>query len=461
MKHYIFIFCAILALLFCPSCIREEEPDNTPVNNFETLWRIIDTQYCFHDYKAQEGCLPWNEVYAKYRPRVHDGMTSAQLFEVLCDMLSELRDGHVNLYSAADVGRYWSWHEDYPSNFNDSIHQVYLGTDYRIAAGMYYKILDDNIGYIYYGSFSSGIGEGNLDEVMYYLRLCNGLIVDVRNNSGGTLTYAERLAERFTNEKRLVGYIAHKTGTGHNDFSSPEAEYIEPSKGIRWQKKAIVLTNRSCYSATNTFVRDMKECPLVTIMGDRTGGGSGLPFSSELPNGWSIRFSASPMFDPQMNQLEFGNDVVAMERFDLTALVKNYIQSAAILTKQHEITVRMEEYPPIYAWADEFKIEEVFMNFFSNAVNHCEDDKIIEVKMEQKDGKVRVSVFNTGKPIPEDSIHHIWEKFYKVDKARTREYGGSGVGLSIVKAIMESMNQQFGVNNYNNGVEFWFELETK
>ena len=162
-----------------------------------------------------------------------------------------------------------------------------------------------------------------------------------------------------------------------------------------------------------------------------------------------------------LNQLEFGNDVVAMERFDLTALVKNYIQSAAILTKQNEITVRMEEYPPIYAWADEFKIEEVFMNFFSNAVNHCEGEKIIDVKMEQKDGRVRVSVFNTGKPIPEDSIGHIWEKFYKVDKARTREYGGSGVGLSIVKAIMESMNQQFGVINYNNGVEFWFELETK
>lgn len=162
-----------------------------------------------------------------------------------------------------------------------------------------------------------------------------------------------------------------------------------------------------------------------------------------------------------LNQLEFGNDVVTMERFDITALVKNYIQSAAILTRQHEITVRMEEYPPIYAWADEFKIEEVFMNFFSNAVNHCEGEKIIDVKMEQKENIVRVSVFNTGKPIPEDSIGHIWEKFYKVDKARTREYGGSGVGLSIVKAIMESMNQKYGVINYNNGVEFWFELETK
>ena len=111
-----------------------------------------------------------------------------------------------------------------------------------------------------------------------------------------------------------------------------------------------------------------------------------------------------------LNQLEFGNDVVTMERFEITALVKNYIQSAAILTKQNDITVRMEEYPPIYAWADEFKIEEVFMNFFSNAVNHCEGEKIIDVKMEQKDGRVRVSVFNTGKPIPEDSIGHIWEK---------------------------------------------------
>ena len=306
MKNFLFHSCILLSLLAWTGCIREEAPDDTPVNNFETLWRIIDTRYCFHGYKEQEGCLPWNDAYAKYRPRVHDSMTPAQLFEVLCDMLSELRDGHVNLYSASDVGRYWSWHEDYPANFSDSLQRAYLGTDYRIAGGLYYKILDDNIGYVYYGSFSSGIGEGNLDEVMHYLRLCDGLIMDVRDNSGGTLTYAERLAARFTNEKRLVGYIAHKTGTGHNDFSTPEAEYLEPSNGIRWQKKTVVLTNRSCYSATNTFVRDMRECPLVTVMGDRTGGGSGLPFSSELPNGWSVRFSACPMYDANMQQIEFG-----------------------------------------------------------------------------------------------------------------------------------------------------------
>lgn len=160
-----------------------------------------------------------------------------------------------------------------------------------------------------------------------------------------------------------------------------------------------------------------------------------------------------------LNQLEFGNDVVSMERFDITALVDNYLQSADLLAKQNEISVRMKEKKPVYVWGDEFKIEEVFMNYFSNAINHCSGDKVIEVRIEQQDGHARVSVFNTGEPIPEESLPHLWEKFYKVDKARTREYGGSGVGLSIVKAIMESMNQKYGVINYENGVAFWFELE--
>lgn len=160
-----------------------------------------------------------------------------------------------------------------------------------------------------------------------------------------------------------------------------------------------------------------------------------------------------------LNQLEFGNDVVSMERFDVVSLIRNYMQSAGILARQNDITVRMEPYEPIYVWADEFKTEEVFTNYFSNAVNHCAGEKVIEVKLEQAGGTVRVSVFNTGERIPEEALGHIWEKFYKADKARTREYGGSGVGLSIVKAIMESMNRPYGVENQEDGVLFWFELE--
>ncbi len=160
-----------------------------------------------------------------------------------------------------------------------------------------------------------------------------------------------------------------------------------------------------------------------------------------------------------LNQLEFGSDAVSMERFDIVALIQNYLRSAEILCKQKEIKVIMEEYPPIFVWADEYMVEEVFGNYFSNAMNHVAGERVIDVKCNKKDGVVRISVFNTGTPIPEESIPHIWEKFYKVDKARTRSYGGSGVGLSIVKAIMEAMNQKYGVVNYDNGVEFWFELE--
>lgn len=161
-----------------------------------------------------------------------------------------------------------------------------------------------------------------------------------------------------------------------------------------------------------------------------------------------------------LNELEFGNNVISMERFDLVMMIKNYIQSAQIMTQQRGIRVKMAEYPAIYVWADEFKTEEVFMNYFTNAVNHCEGENIVEISLQDEPGRVRVEVFNTGRTIPEESIARIWDKFYKVDKARTREYGGSGVGLSIVKAIQESMHQEYGVENRTDGVMFWFTLET-
>lgn len=160
-----------------------------------------------------------------------------------------------------------------------------------------------------------------------------------------------------------------------------------------------------------------------------------------------------------LNQLEFGTELVNMERFDLVMLVKNQLQSVDILLKQKEIRMQMQENEPIYVWADEFKVGEVLSNYLSNAIHHCEGDKIIDIRFTMHDGVVRLTCFNTGKQIPEESIPHVWEKFYKVDKARTREYGGSGIGLSIVKAIMDSMNQNYGLDNYTNGVAFWFELE--
>lgn len=162
-----------------------------------------------------------------------------------------------------------------------------------------------------------------------------------------------------------------------------------------------------------------------------------------------------------LNHLEFGNDQAAMERFDLTDLVRGVVQSAQLLADQKGAQISFPQSEPVYVWGDEFKVEEVVTNYVSNALNHVDGAMKIEVKMMRGENHVRLSVFNTGSPIPEEELDKIWIKFYKVDKARTREYGGSGIGLSIVKAIMESMHQKFGVVNYDNGVEFWFELEEK
>ena len=163
-----------------------------------------------------------------------------------------------------------------------------------------------------------------------------------------------------------------------------------------------------------------------------------------------------------LNQLEYGNDT-EMERFDLVELIKNYLQSAEILFIQNEITLIWNAHEPIFVWADELKVEEVFANYISNAVHYVKQDKNgkkeIVVGIECSDKQVQVTVFNTGDNIPEDYLAKLWDKFYKVDKARTREYGGNGIGLSIVKAIMDSINGNYGVENVENGVKFWFELE--
>ena len=162
-----------------------------------------------------------------------------------------------------------------------------------------------------------------------------------------------------------------------------------------------------------------------------------------------------------LNQLEFGTDEVEFERFDIVKLVKGVIASCDILIQQVNANVDFIADETAYVWADEFKTEQVVRNYLTNAIHHVGNEKRIEVKIVSTNGKVCVSVFNSGKPIPEEDVPKLWDKFYKVDKAHTREYGGNGIGLSIVKAIMESFHQGYGVKNYDNGVEFWFELDAK
>lgn len=177
-----------------------------------------------------------------------------------------------------------------------------------------------------------------------------------------------------------------------------------------------------------------------------------------------------------LNQLEFGTEKLEVTRFDVVKLIQGVVASCEILLQQADASINfviyraLDEYgeklesvseSPVYVWADEFKTEQVIRNYLTNAIHHVADEKKIEVCVIQKKDTACITVFNTGTPIPEEDLDKIWDKFYKVDKAHTRAYGGNGIGLSIVKAIMESFHQKYGVVNFDNGVKFYFELDMK
>lgn len=295
----------VAALLSLCSCHHIDSWDNDPVGNFEALWTIVDEHYCFFKGKR----VDWDEVYSRYRPRIHKEMNSEELFTICAEMLNELRDGHVNLSSGFNTSYYTKWWSDYPQNYNERlVQQYYLNFREKHIGSVTYAMLPENIGYLRYPSFLSDLGHSNINAILADFLTADGLIIDIRDNGGGGLDNVKTLVQHFITKPILAGYISHKTGPKHDDFSEPFA-YAYESLGdgnIVWMKPVVVLTNRSCYSAANNFVSIMRYLPGVRIVGDRTGGGCGMPYSSELPNGWGVRFSACVILDRNGNTTEWG-----------------------------------------------------------------------------------------------------------------------------------------------------------
>ena len=262
-------------------------------------------------------------------------------------------------------------------------------------------------------------------------------------------------------------------GNSMNNMSKKLEENISQLKAANLELQRDIDKKEKLEQMRTDFLSNVShelKTPIALIQGYAEGLKEGITDDPE-----SMDFYCSVIMDEAakmndmvkrlltLNQIEFGEDELVMERFDINELVKSVASANELRASQKELKITCDiKDTPLYVWADEYKVEEVITNYISNAINHCCNENIIKVSVGQIDKEnVRVSVFNTGKNIPEEDIDHIWEKFYKVDKARTREYGGNGIGLSIVKAIVESMGKKCGVNNLPDGVEFWFDLDCK
>lgn len=295
----------IISLLALTACHPIEDFSDSPRGTFDALWTAIDEHYCFFAEKD----VDWEAVYTRYSPLVNDDITASQLFGVCSDMLAELRDGHTNLSSGFETSYYRNWWSDYPQNFNARIiEENYLGFEYKQLGNVIYGKLPQNVGYVNIPSFSSGLGNSNIDWILTQLNTCNGLILDLRDNGGGSMEYAEAWVRHFILEEQTVGYMQHKTGPGHQAFDSPYPIKFKPLTGDNyvWIKPVVILTNRSTFSAGNYMVMCMKSLPNVTHAGATTGGGSGMPLNMEMPNGWSVRMSAVRVLDADGNLTEEG-----------------------------------------------------------------------------------------------------------------------------------------------------------
>ncbi len=358
--------------------------------------------------------------------------------------------------------------------YNDKMDDTYLELIGNMSNGtMIYMSLGVR-------SMQENVGISN--RFIIYVGLALAVVAAVVAYSMGTLVakpirelsaIAEKMSELDfdvsyeSNDKSEIGLL----GKSMNTLSSKLESTISELKSANVELQKDIETKEQVDEMRKEFLSNVShelKTPIALIQGYAEGLKEGITDDPESTSFYCdvIIDEASRMNNMvkkllTLNQLEFGNDQLSLERFDIVEVVKTVIASKSLMAEQKDIEVTFEsDKEHIDVWADEYKVEEVIINYFTNAINHCNMDKRIKISVTSNDVNARVSVFNTGEQIPQEDIENIWEKFYKVDKARTREYGGNGIGLSIVKAIMEQHKQKYGVINHDNGVEFWFELDS-
>ena len=286
---------------------------------------------------------------------------------------------------------------------------------------------------------------------------------------------------RLSQEMANLNFDARYTGSGRDEIGVLGSNFNKMSEQLEKTISELKRANNKLQmdieqkekieQMRNEFLGNVShelKTPIALIQGYAEGLQEGIKYDPE-----SREFYCDVIMDEAdkmnhmvknlltLNQLEFGADEVQFERFDIVGLVRGVIASCEILAQQAGASVDFVADEKLDVWADEFKTEQVIRNYLTNAIHHAENEKRIEVRVRKEGTKAHISVFNSGRPIPEEDVPKLWDKFYKVDKAHTREYGGNGIGLSIVKAIMQSFRQKYGVRNFDNGVEFWFELDAK
>jgi hypothetical protein len=282
----------VIIVLFLSSCekilFEEEIASIDPFENFEYLWNECNEKYAYFELKE----VDWDQVKTAYYSKIYYGMSEDSLFNVLGGMLKELKDDHANLISNFNTSFYGVEYQS-QDNFDwRIIVDNYITQDYCLTGPFAHNFIANNrIGYIRLPNFANPIHSENIDFILDRYKNTAGLILDLRENGGGAISNIFQILSRFVNTETLVYYSRIKADTAHNHFSDASGAYVQPHNGIRYAKDVVVLTDRGTYSSGSLLAVATKALPHVSLVGDTTGGGLGLPNGGQLPNGWTYRFS--------------------------------------------------------------------------------------------------------------------------------------------------------------------------
>lgn len=320
---------AILVLSSCEKVLFEEDFASTnPHQNFEYLWNECNEKYAYFDLKE----VDWNQVKSMYFNKIYQGMSEDSLFNVLGGMLKELKDDHANLISNFNTSFYGVEYQA-QDNFDwRIIVDHYISQDYYLTSPFAHNFIANNeIGYIRLATFANPIKAESLDFILDRYKDTKGLIIDLRENGGGAISNVFQILSRFVETETLVYYSRIKAGEEHNNFTAASSAYVQPYNGIRYTKDVIVLTDRGTYSSGSLLALSTKALPNVSLVGNTTGGGLGIPNGGQLPNGWTYRFSITQTLSlDKKPDYENGVPPDTLIQFDWNDLEKDEILEMAI-----------------------------------------------------------------------------------------------------------------------------------
>jgi hypothetical protein len=280
----------------CTGSLLGTESGEDPVILFDELWGEFDRYYSFFGLKQ----VDWVDVGARHRARVQAKTTPAELLGVIGEMLDELRDGHITVWAPFATYSWTGWYVPYPASFAWDRTAPYLpGGGILVAGGVRWGRVASGVGYIHIPHFEDRSVLNGLDAALTALDKDAALIIDVRHNGGGSDTYAVATAGRFADQRYHYRSVSYRNGPGHDDFTEPRKDYVQPEGKAASHHRVMLLTNRRVFSAAEDFVLAMRSLPQVTVVGDTTGGGAGNPITRELSNGWVYRIPRWLVWTPE------------------------------------------------------------------------------------------------------------------------------------------------------------------